>query len=95
MTKETRGNIAVISAIAMLSFGMIFTGIGFFVQPLGEVSDSVLWILGQALIYAGSIFGIATYTKGVIIKQVGELEERYKREKKEATDADIEEGQQG
>lgn len=92
MTKETRGNIAVISAIAMLSFGMIFTGIGFFVQPLGEVSDSVLWILGQALIYAGSIFGIATYTKGVIIKQVGELEERYKREKKEATDADIEEG---
>lgn len=95
MTKETRGNIAVISAIAMLSFGMIFTGIGFFVQPLGEVSDSVLWILGQALIYAGSIFGIATYTKGVIIKQVGELEERYKREKKEATDADIEEGMQG
>lgn len=95
MTKETRGNIAVISAIAMLSFGMIFTGIGFFVQPLGEVSDSVLWILGQALIYAGSIFGIATYTKGVIIKQVGELEERYIREKKETRDADIEEGQQG
>ena len=95
MTKETKGNIAVISAIAMLSFGMIFTGIGFFVQPLGEVSDSVLWILGQALIYAGSIFGIATYTKGVIIKQVGELEERYKREKKEAIDADIEEGEQG
>lgn len=83
MTKETRGNIAVISAITMLSFGMIFTGIGFFVAPLGEVSDSVLWILGQALIYAGSIFGIATYTKGVIIKQVGELEERYKRERKD------------
>lgn len=95
MTKETRGNIAVISAIAMLSFGMIFTGIGFFVQPLGEVSDSVLWILGQALIYAGSIFGIATYTKGVIIKQVGELEERYKREKKETRDANTEEGEQG
>lgn len=95
MTKETRGNIAVISAIAMLFFGMVLTAIGFFVEPLGEVSDSVLWILGQALIYAGSIFGIATYTKGVIIKQVGELEERYKREKREDTDADIEEGMQG
>ncbi len=85
MTKEKRGNIAVISAVAMLVFGMIFTAIGFFVEPLGEVSDSVLWILGQALIYAGSIFGIATYTKGVIIKQVGELEERYrnKRNKEE------------
>lgn len=83
MTKDTKANIAVISAVAMLSFGMIFTGIGFFVEPLGEVSDSVLWILGQALIYAGSIFGIATYTKGVIIKQVGELEERYRQRKEE------------
>lgn len=81
MTKETRGNIAVYSAVAMLAFGMILTAIGFFVEPLGEVSDSVLWILGQALIYAGSIFGIATYTKGVIIKQVGELEERYRKQK--------------
>ena len=81
MTKETRGNIAVYSAVAMLAFGMILTGIGFFVEPLGEVSDSVLWVLGQALIYAGSIFGIATYTKGVIIKQVGELEERYRKQK--------------
>lgn len=90
MTKETRGNIAVFSAVAMLAFGMILTAIGFFVEPLGEVSDSVLWVLGQALIYAGSIFGIATYTKGVIIKQVGELEERYKRERKEAQDDEIE-----
>ena len=90
MTKETRGNIAVYSAVAMLAFGMILTAIGFFVTPLGEVSDSVLWILGQALIYAGSIFGIATYTKGVIIKQVGELEERYKRERKEEQDNEAE-----
>ena len=90
MTKETRGNIAVYSAVAMLAFGMILTAIGFFVAPLGEVSDSVLWILGQALIYAGSIFGIATYTKGVIIKQVGELEERYKRERKEEQDNEAE-----
>lgn len=90
MTKETRGNIAVYSAVGMLAFGMILTGIGFFVAPLGEVSDSVLWVLGQALIYAGSIFGIATYTKGVIIKQVGELEERYKRERKEEQENETE-----
>ena len=73
----------------MLAFGMLFTGIGFFVEPLGEVSDSVLWILGQALIYAGSIFGIATYTKGVIIKQVGELEERYRTKHKESEENDV------
>lgn len=81
MTKERKGTIAVITAVVMLTFGIILTSIGFFVAPLGEVSDSVLWILGQALIYAGSIFGIATYTKKVITEQVGELEDRYKRKK--------------
>ena len=78
MTKERKSTIAVISACVMLVFGILLTTIGFFVNPLGEVSDSVLWILGQALIYAGSIFGIATYTKGVIREQVSDLEQRMK-----------------
>ena len=81
MTKERRSTIAVITACVMLTFGIILTSIGFFVAPLGEVSDSVLWILGQALIYAGSIFGLATYTKGVIREQVSDMEERIKRGK--------------
>ena len=85
MTKEHKSTIAVISACVMLVFGILLTSIGFFVNPLGEVSDSVLWILGQALIYAGSIFGIATYTKGVIREQVSDLEQRY-RNKKGASD---------
>lgn len=85
MTKERKSTIAVISACVMLVFGILLTTIGFFVNPLGEVSDSVLWILGQALIYAGSIFGIATYTKGVIREQVSDLEQRY-RNKKGASD---------
>ena len=83
MTKERRSTIAVITACVMLTFGILLTTIGFFVNPLGEVSDSVLWILGQALIYAGSIFGIATYTKGVIREQVSDLEQRYRGKKGE------------
>lgn len=83
MTKEHKSTIAVISACVMLVFGILLTTIGFFVSPLGEVSDSVLWILGQALIYAGSIFGIATYTKGVIREQVSDLEQRYRGKKGE------------
>lgn len=83
MTKERKSTIAVISACVMLVFGILLTTIGFFVNPLGEVSDSVLWILGQALIYAGSIFGIATYTKGVIREQVSDLEQRYRGKKGE------------
>lgn len=83
MTKERKDTIAVTSAVVMLAFGILLTTIGFFVNPLGEVSDSVLWILGQALIYAGSIFGIATYTKGVIREQVSDLEQRYRGKKGE------------
>jgi hypothetical protein len=29
-----------------------------------EVHDSTLWVLGQAFIYAGSIFGIKGYVDG-------------------------------
>ena len=77
MTKDRKDNIAVISAIVMLCFGITLTTIGFFVAPMGEVHDSILWILGQALLYAGAIFGVAYYTKGVIEKQVNDLENRY------------------
>lgn len=77
MTKENKDNIAVTSAIVMLCFGMALTAVGFFVSPVGEVHDSILWILGQALLYAGAIFGVAYYTKGVIEKQVNDLENRY------------------
>lgn len=77
MTKESKDNIAVTSAIVMLCFGMALTAVGFFVSPVGEVHDSILWILGQALLYAGAIFGVAYYTKGVIEKQVNDLENRY------------------
>lgn len=90
MTKDTKDSIAVISACVMLIFGITLTAIGFALDPAGEVSDSVLWVLGQALIYAGSIFGIATYTKGVIIKQVGELEERYRTRQKEEQENETE-----
>lgn len=50
------------SALGMLIFGALITAAGFVVPPLGEVHGSVLWILGQVLIYSGSIWGIAAYT---------------------------------
>lgn len=53
--------IGVISAVIAFFLGWFLTISGFFVDPIGEVSDSVLWILGQALIYTASVFGIATY----------------------------------
>lgn len=50
---------------ALISFvcGWGLTIAGFIVSPLGEVSNSVLAILGEAMIYCASVFGIAMYFK--------------------------------
>lgn len=52
---------AIITAIAAFVVGWGLTISGFIVPPMGEVADSVLWILGQALIYSASVFGITSY----------------------------------
>lgn len=63
ITKEEKDTWAVISALAMLFFGMMLTVAGFIIPPPGEVHDSVLYILAQCLFYAGGIFGITLYTR--------------------------------
>lgn len=50
-----------ITAVAMLAFGCLLTAFGFFSEPMGEVHSSVLYVLGQCLIYAGSVFGLKNY----------------------------------
>ena len=42
-------------------FGWGLTIAGFIVPPTGEVSGSVLWILGQALLYCGACIGISEH----------------------------------
>lgn len=60
--------IAIISAITAFILGWGLTIAGFIVPPLGDVSNSVLWILGQALIYAASVFGITGYFSAETVK---------------------------
>lgn len=55
-----KDKVAIISAIAAFCVGWGLTIAGF-ILGAGVVSDSVLWILGQALVYAGSIFGVGMY----------------------------------
>ncbi len=61
MNKETA---AIISALMMLVSGIALSVVGFATSPTGEIHDSVLWYLAQALIYAGSIFGVKIYIDG-------------------------------
>lgn len=59
------------TAMGMLVAGLALTVAGFVVEPVGEISDSVLYVLAQCLIYAGSIFGIGLYvnTKFAVLKR--------------------------
>lgn len=88
MTKDRKENLAVVTACIMLFFGITLTAIGFFIDPTGEIHDSVLWVLGQSLIYTGSIFGVVAYTKGVVDKRIGEWRDEVRKAKaeKEADD---------
>lgn len=51
----------VVGALMMLLSGIALSVAGFVVDPVGEISDSVLWYVSQALIYAGSVFGVTVY----------------------------------
>ncbi len=53
--------LAIVSAISAFILGWIMSIAGFWIPPVGNVADSVLWILGQALIYAASVFGVTSY----------------------------------
>lgn len=63
-----KDKIAIISAIIAFILGWGLTIAGFIVPPLGDVSNSVLWILGQALIYVASVFGISGYFNAETVK---------------------------
>ena len=63
---DARTKIAYITAIIAFVIGWGLTIAGFIVPPLGAVSDSVLWVLGQTLVYAASVFGVGMYTVGSV-----------------------------
>lgn len=50
------------SAMTMILSGVVLTFVCFFLNSY-HVDDSVLWYVAQALVYAGSIFGVSMYIK--------------------------------
>lgn len=61
MKKVNRNALGFYTAIAAFVFGWALTIAGFVVSPVGQVHDSVLWILGQSLLYCGAVVGISTH----------------------------------
>lgn len=60
-TDNRKQRAAYATAIVAFIVGWGLTIAGFIVPPLGEVSGSVLAILGEAMVYAASVFGVTLY----------------------------------
>lgn len=60
--------ISIASACVAFILGWAMSIGAFFVPPVGEVADSILWILGQALLYCSATFGIAAYFKSETVQ---------------------------
>lgn len=58
LDREEEEAVQYLVAIAMIIFGMILCMMGFWVSPVGIISNSVLAALGQILLLVGAIFHI-------------------------------------
>lgn len=72
MSAKVKDYIRYGSAIALLLFGCVLCLAGFVVDPAGAVDNSVLYIFGQVLLYAGSVFGISLFVDGRIHNKIDE-----------------------
>ena len=58
LKRDVREKLSIGTCLASFTLGWMCTLVGFFVPPLGVVSDSVLWVLGQSLLYTGAVIGL-------------------------------------
>lgn len=71
---------AYITAVVAFVIGWFLVIAGFYMPPEGEVSDSVLWVLGQALIYTASVLGVTMYFNSQMVKFRAETRRYIKEE---------------
>lgn len=84
---DIKQKFAIVTAVVAFVAGWGLTIAGFIIPPEGEVSDSVLWILGQALIYTASVLGIGMYFKNQMVKFRADTRRYIDQEIKEERDA--------
>ena len=60
-TLDIKQKFAVGSAVIAFFVGWGLSIAAFILPPVGEIHDSVLWVLGQALVYTASVLGIGMY----------------------------------
>lgn len=73
------------TCIAAFVLGWGLTIAGFIVPPVGIVSDSVLWVLGQALMYCGAVIGISSHYGSEVRNFEKKISDYVKKTEKDKT----------
>lgn len=71
MTNNIKDDIQYGSAIAMIASGIVLAFLSFFLNE-HDIESGVLMYVGEALVYAGGIFGVSLYFK----TKLGDFESR-------------------
>ena len=53
--------IQTVTAIVVLTTGVVLSYIDYFAPPMGQIEDSVLAYLAHTMMFAGSSLGVKTY----------------------------------
>ena len=68
MENRTKTTAQTLSAFLMLLSGVALNVASFAVPPVGELSNSVMTYMGEALIYAASVFGLTVYVNSCMAR---------------------------
>lgn len=88
MKTNTKDWIQYSTAIAMIASAIILTFLDYLVTQ--TVGQGVLWYVSEALVYAGSIFGVSIYFRTKLGDFESKSKERVKQEMEEITDKIVE-----
>ena len=77
---DVKTKIAYFTALMAFCIGWGLTISGF-ILGAGVISDSVLWVLGQALVYAASVFGVGMYVGNEVVGMKRSIRRFMKQEK--------------
>lgn len=60
MNENIKEWIQYIICIVCLLGAMTMSFLAMYIDPQGQIHDSILWIIGQVLVFVGSMFGISS-----------------------------------
>lgn len=78
---DIKNKLAIISACAAFTLGWVLTCLAAFV-PILLSEQGVLWILGQSLVYAASVFGLGLYFKSETVQMKSDMQRYFNEQER-------------